>query len=100
MKVICLPSKWQNYLYRPISIERLQAVLHRMTVIDSSPTEHGIALRIRYIPTPERPDDPDFPSREKIVIISGMGESIAAEIADVENDRLPGHPVEEYKAIE
>lgn len=93
MKYVCLPAEWMNYIYHPIEIPKLQPELYRMTVVDTSPTDHGLAIRIKYIPTPDRPADPDFPSHEKIVIISGVGDNISAEYADMEKDRLPGHPI-------
>lgn len=85
MKYVCLPTEWQNYLYHPISIQNLQSVLHRMTIIDTCKTEHGLAIRVRYII--------DKLISEKIVIISGAGDKISAEYADMEKDRLPGHPI-------
>ena len=82
MKYMSLPHEWENYLYRPISILNLQTVLHRMTIVDTCKTDHGLAIRVKY--------QADSFIHEKIVIISGSGDNISAEIADMKTDRLPG----------
>ena len=91
MKYVCLPAEWQNYLYHPINIQSLQTVLHRMTIIDTCKTDHGLAIRVKY--------QADSAIHEKIVVISGAGDNISAEIADMETDRLPGHP-ENHTALQ
>jgi len=91
MKYVCLPAEWQNYLYHPINIQTLQTVLHRMTIVDTCKTDHGLAIRVKY--------NPDSAIHEKIVIISGAGDNISAEIADMKTDRLPGHP-ENHTALQ
>ena len=87
MIYVCLPAEWQNYLYHPISILNLQTVLHRMTIVDTCKTDHGLAIRVKY------QDD------SAIVIISGVGDNISAEYADMKTDRLPGHP-ENHTALQ
>lgn len=91
MKYVCLPAEWQNYLYHPISILNLQTVLHRMTIVDTCKTDHGLAIRVKY--------QTDSAIHEKIVIISGVGDNISAEYADMKTDRLPGHP-ENHTALQ
>lgn len=84
MKYVCLPAEWRNYLYHPISILNLQTALHRMTIVDTCKTDHGLAIRVKC--------QADSAIHEKIVIISGAGDDISAEYADMKTDRLPGHP--------
>ena len=91
MIYVCLPAEWQNYLYHPISILNLQTVLHRMTIVDTCKTDHGLAIRVKY--------QDDSAIHERIVIISGVGDNISAEYADMKTDRLPGHP-ENHTALQ
>ena len=91
-----LPSCWMNYRYKEIDTLKAQALMHRMTIVDTCETYNGFAMRFRFYEHGNLKDDPLCPCHDKIIRFAQENGEIVWYVADMETDRLPGHPEEAF----